>query len=106
MDVERVLQVLRNLMGNAIKFTPENGRIAIAAAPVKSGVEVSITDTGPGIPEKDLITIFEKFRSTDQTQGTGLGLAIVKHIIAAHGGKVWAESKPGVGSTFVFVLPS
>ncbi len=106
MDVERVLQVLRNLIGNAIKFTPENGRITIVTAPVKSGVEVSIADTGPGIPEEDLVTIFEKFRSKDHTRGTGLGLAVVKHIVTAHGGKVWAESKAGEGSTFVFVLPS
>ncbi len=106
MDVDRVLQVLRNLIGNAIKFTPENGRITIAAAPVKSGVQVSITDTGPGVPEQNLITIFEKFRSMDHTRGTGLGLAIVKHIVTAHGGKIWAESKLGEGSTFFFVLPS
>ena len=98
--------MLRNLIGNAVKFTPEEGKITIAASPADKGLEVSVSDTGPGIPEKSLATVFDKFESSDQKKGTGLGLAIVKHIIAAHGGKVWAESKPGQGSRFIFVLPS
>ncbi|RPJ08816.1 MAG: HAMP domain-containing protein [Deltaproteobacteria bacterium] len=106
MDVDRILQVLRNLMGNAIKFTPEGGRITIAARPAKGGLEVSVADTGPGISRENLTTIFEKFRSSDHTRGTGLGLAIVKHIVAAHGGRVWAESKPGEGSIFWLWLGS
>ena len=106
MDSERILDVLRNLIGNAIKFTPEEGKISIAANLRKSGLEVSICDSGPGIPKEKLLAIFEKYESSDQKKGTGLGLAIVKHIVTAHGGKVWAESDPGQGSRFIFVLPS
>jgi len=106
MDGERILDVLRNLVGNAIKFTPEGGQVTIAAIPLNGGLKVSVSDSGPGIPPEKLKTIFEKYESSDQKRGTGLGLAIVKHIVAAHGGKVWVESNPGEGSKFVFVLPS
>jgi signal transduction histidine kinase len=78
--------------------------------PSEGGVQVSVTDTGPGIPAENLTTIFDKFQQATpagsyQSKGTGLGLAIVKHIITSHGGKIWAESEPGQGSTFIFVLP-
>jgi len=94
-----------------MKFTPNGGKVKISAHPVDHGVKVSVADTGPGIPAKDLSTIFEKFRQAPlpgsyPTTGTGLGLAIVKHIITSHGGKIWAESEPGKGSLFVFVLPA
>jgi signal transduction histidine kinase len=105
MDAERILQTLRNLLGNAAKFTQENGRITIAGHLVSGGVEVAVEDTGPGIPEERLATVFEKFSGSDPKRGTGLGLAIVKHVIDVHGGKVWAESRPERGSRFVFVLP-
>jgi two-component system sensor histidine kinase GlrK len=105
MDSERILDVLRNLVGNAVKFTPENGHITITANLQKSGLEVSISDSGPGIPNDKLSIIFEKYESSDQKKGTGLGLAIVKHIVTAHGGKVWVESNLGYGSKFIFVLP-
>jgi len=105
MDPERILQVLRNLIGNAMKFTPDNGRIIIAARLADRNLEVSVRDTGPGIPKENLIAIFDKFKSSRDHKGTGLGLAIVKHIIKAHGGKVWAESEPKQGSTFTFLLP-
>jgi two-component system sensor histidine kinase GlrK len=110
MDGDRILQVLRNLIGNAVKFTPDGGRIRVSARPTNGGVEVSIEDTGPGIPKENMTTIFERFRqvpgkSSNPMKGTGLGLAIVKYIITAHGGKVWAENQPGQGSTFIFVLP-
>jgi two-component system sensor histidine kinase GlrK len=110
-DRERMLQVLRNLIGNAVKFTPESGRVRIVAKPENRGVEVSVSDTGPGISPENLSTIFEKFNqgnshSHSWTKGTGLGLAIVKHIITAHGGRVWAESKSAQGSSFIFVLPA
>jgi len=110
-DSERVLQALRNIIGNAIKFTPEKGRVGISVRSVDGAVEVSVADTGPGIPAGDLITIFEKFqqattRGSPPIQGTGLGLAITKQIIIHHGGKIWAESKPGQGSTFIFLLPA
>ncbi len=111
MDKERILQALRNLIGNAVKFTSEGGYVKVSAQLRNREVEVTVADTGPGIPKENLITIFEKYKqsipkSSDQTKGTGLGLSIVKHIIAAHGGRVWAESKLGQGSSFIFVLPS
>jgi two-component system sensor histidine kinase GlrK len=110
MDGERILQALRNIIGNAIKFSPEGGRVSVLARTVDQGVEVSVSDTGPGIPEESLVTIFEKFKQarpkgTYKNKGTGLGLAIAKQIITSHGGKIWAESKPGQGSTFFVVLP-
>ncbi len=106
MDSESILQVLRNLLGNAAKFTPDGGEVKVSVRPQNHGLEVSVTDTGPGIPQEHLATVFDKFLSSGRSKGTGLGLAIVKHIITAHGGKVWAESKPGYGSTFIFLLPS
>ncbi len=106
MDGERILDVLRNLLGNAVKFTPEGGRITVNANPLDGGLKVSVSDSGPGIPRDRQALIFEKYVSSDPKKGTGLGLAIVKHIVAAHGGKVWVESDPGKGSTFTFVLPS
>ena len=109
-DRERILQVLRNLIGNAVKFTPEQGRVKVAARRMNRGVEVTVSDTGPGIRKESLTAIFEKFQQvsfkhSDKFKGTGLGLAIVKHVITAHGGRVWAESEPGQGSSFIFVLP-
>jgi two-component system, NtrC family, sensor histidine kinase GlrK len=111
MDQERILQVLRNLIGNALKFTPQGGRIAVFAGVSGQNIKVAVRDTGPGIPENSLTTIFNKFyqvapEKSIQTKGSGLGLAIVKHIITSHGGRVWAESKLGQGSTFYFVLPA
>lgn len=111
LDRERILQVVRNLIGNAVKFTPEGGEIRISARLGSEGVEFSVKDTGPGIPKENLKAIFEKFnqlpvKASEWMKGTGLGLAIVKHIVTAHGGRVWAESDPGQGSTFIFVLPS
>jgi two-component system sensor histidine kinase GlrK len=110
-DSERILQVLRNLIGNAIKFTPEGGRVGVSVQPLNHEVKVSVTDTGPGIPNENLSMIFEKFSQakrmeSNQIKGTGLGLAIVKYIITAHGGKVWAENRPSHGSSFTFVLPA
>ena len=111
MDSERILQALRNIIGNAVKFTPEKGRVSVSARRADHGVEVSVADTGPGIPAGNLITIFEKFQQSiiegsHSVKGTGLGLAITKQIITHHGGKIWAESELGHGSTFIFVLPA
>jgi two-component system sensor histidine kinase GlrK len=111
MDSERILQALRNIIGNAVKFTPEKGRVRVSARRADHGVEVSVADTGPGIPAGNLITIFEKFQQattegSHPVKGTGLGLAIAKQIITLHGGKIWAESDLGRGSTFIFVLPA
>lgn len=110
LDRERMLQALRNLIGNAAKFTPEKGQVEIFAESKDEGISFSIKDNGPGIPKENLEVIFEKFqqlpvKASEWVKGTGLGLAFVKHIITAHGGKVWAESDPGGGSTFTFVLP-
>jgi two-component system sensor histidine kinase GlrK len=109
-DSERMLQVLRNLLGNAVKFTPNGGLVRIAANPKDGKLEISVKDSGPGIPAGNLTSIFEKFNQGNRQtpyarQGTGLGLAIAKTIITSHGGKIWAESEPGNGSTFIFVLP-
>ncbi len=111
MDRERILQVLRNFIGNAIKFTPRGGQVTVAAAPKEGTLEVCVKDTGPGIPKENLTIIFEKFHQDplqryNPMKGSGLGLAIAKHIITAHGGKIWAESVPGQGSSFFFVLPA
>jgi two-component system sensor histidine kinase GlrK len=111
MDTERILQVLRNLLGNAIKFTPQGGVIEISLQAKDGVVEVSVTDAGPGIPEEQTAIIFDKFRQavhegSRKIQGTGLGLAIVKQIIQSHGGRVWVESAVGRGSTFRFTLPA
>jgi two-component system, NtrC family, sensor histidine kinase GlrK len=110
MDPERILQVLRNLIGNAVKFTPNGGRVKITAKPANGKLQVSVTDSGPGVPSESLQLIFEKFsqgkhKGAHTRQGTGLGLAIAKSIIQSHGGEIWAESQLGRGSTFVFVLP-
>jgi two-component system sensor histidine kinase GlrK len=109
-DPERILQALRNLIGNAVKFTPRAGRVKVAARPVTGKVEVSVRDTGPGIAAENLKTIFDKFHQgnsggTFSANGSGLGLAIAKHIIVSHGGEIWAENHPDQGSTFIFVLP-
>lgn len=111
MDSERMLQVLRNLIGNAVKFTPHGGRVKVSAGSVAEGLMVVVSDTGPSIPKEKLSVIFEKYHQipladSNQIKGTGLGLAIVKHIITAHGGRVWAESEKGRGSSFIFVLPA
>jgi two-component system, NtrC family, sensor histidine kinase GlrK len=105
-DNERILQVLRNLIGNAAKFTPHGGRITVYVRRVHEGLEVSVEDTGPGIPDHKIANVFEKFSGSDHRSGTGLGLAIVRHIIGAHGGRVWVESTVGQGSRFAFVLPT
>lgn len=109
-DMERILLVLRNLIGNALKFTPSGGSVRVAVRRTEEGVNVSVTDTGPGIAEEEIKVIFEKYRQANggsrRSQGTGLGLAIVKHIVHAHGGRVWVESEEGRGSTFTFLLPA
>jgi two-component system, NtrC family, sensor histidine kinase GlrK len=108
-DAERILLVLRNLIGNALKFTPPGGSVCVRVRRAEDGVQVSVTDTGAGIAREEINTIFEKFRQASHAnasgfQGSGLGLATVKHIVNAHGGKVWVESEVGRGSTFTFVL--
>ena len=108
-DKERVEQVLVNLLHNAIKFTHSGGRINCVAKIEGDDISVSVVDTGIGIPADDLPRVFERFYKADKARaggGTGLGLAIAKHIVEAHGGKIWAESIEGKGSTFTFTLPT
>jgi PAS domain S-box-containing protein len=106
-DRDRVHQVLSNLLANAVKFTPEGGSIQINGVPSGEFVQVSVSDTGPGIRAEDLPRIFERFwQATDTASlGTGLGLPIAKGIVEAHGGRIWADSKAGIGTTFYFTLP-
>jgi signal transduction histidine kinase len=106
LDGGRILQVLANLVVNAIKFTPAGGRVAILVRVEKKDIHFSVSDTGIGIHEDALEAVFERFRQTSvDRRGHGLGLHISKSIVEAHGGKMWAESKLGAGSTFHFTLP-
>lgn len=111
-DEDRIIQVLVNLIGNAIKFTPGSGRITVTAKPEKrqdsSHIRINVADTGIGISQDDLLHVFEEFAQVGEPgkeEGTGLGLAICKRIIEAHGGEIWAESELGKGTTFHFTLP-
>jgi signal transduction histidine kinase len=106
-DPLRVSQIVSNLVGNAIKFTPQNGNVTLSASASGNDVAIHVTDTGPGIPPGDAEHLFENFwqaRSNDH-RGVGLGLAIAKAVVEAHGGKIWCESAVGRGSTFSFTLP-
>jgi signal transduction histidine kinase len=109
-DERRLRQILFNLLSNAVKFTPAGGRITVATRQVGDEVEVSVTDTGPGIALEDQERIFEEFQQTDvgvqQREGTGLGLALARRLVELHGGRIWVESEPGHGSRFVFTLSS
>jgi two-component system phosphate regulon sensor histidine kinase PhoR len=107
-DRARLEQVLVNLLHNAVKFTRPGGEITLFAEATSSGVRFAVRDTGVGIPAEELPRIFERFYKSDRSRsggGTGLGLSIARHIVEAHGGKIWAESTEGKGSTFYFVLP-
>ena len=108
-DERRLRQVVYNLLSNAVKFTPEGGSVVTASARVNGEVQISVTDTGPGISPADRERIFEEFQQTDvgaeQREGTGLGLALSKRLVELHGGRIWVESEPGHGSRFVFTLP-
>jgi Osmosensitive K+ channel histidine kinase len=107
-DGARVVQALGNLLRNAIKFTPNGGRIVIAVGPGESGVVFSVRDSGAGIPVASQARVFDRYwQSSDgsRTRGTGLGLSITKGIVEAHGGSIWLHSTPGQGSTFSFSVP-
>ncbi|HEV7388479.1 MAG TPA: HAMP domain-containing sensor histidine kinase [Gemmatimonadaceae bacterium] len=106
-DPLRVSQVVGNIVGNAIKFTPNEGKVTIRSAANGNHVAIEVSDTGPGIAAKDIGHLFDNFwqaRNNDH-RGVGLGLAIAKGVIDAHGGKIWCDSTPGRGSTFFFTLP-
>jgi two-component system phosphate regulon sensor histidine kinase PhoR len=109
-DRDKVVQVLLNLLFNAIKFTPAGGSVCIRAGVQGSHVAVAVEDTGVGIPREDLARVFERFYKSDKSRaraggGTGLGLPIARHIVESHGGSIRAESQEGQGSTFTFTLP-
>jgi signal transduction histidine kinase len=108
-DERRIAQVLLNLVGNAIKFT-DAGEVAVRVSAIDGSFIVAVHDTGPGIAAADQAKIFEEFHQADSSStrtkgGTGLGLSIAKRIVEIHGGRIWVESKPGRGSTFLFTLP-
>ena len=124
-DGDRLAQVFSNLVDNALKHTPAGGKITVAARvlsgssvvkkgkPWPGGIEISVADTGHGIPQEDLSRIFERFYQVDKSRARarsggrslGLGLSIVKEIVTAHGGSIHAESVVGLGTRFVIVLP-
>lgn len=107
-DAERLLQVLSNLVGNAIKFTEAGGHVKVTASLDDSRLRVEVRDTGIGITQADLAHVFDRYwhsRRKGRTIGSGLGLAIARGIVEAHGGTITAESEPGRGSTFLFVIP-
>jgi chemotaxis family two-component system sensor kinase Cph1 len=106
-DRERICQVLSNLIGNAIKFTPAGGSIQLSAEPAAGTVRFAVSDTGPGIPQEQLPHLFNRYWQAKRRarEGTGLGLYIAKGIVEGHGGQMWVESTPGSGSTFFFTLP-
>jgi signal transduction histidine kinase len=109
-DAIRLEQVLTNLIGNAIKFSSVEGQVAITASTIGSEVQVEVKDNGIGIPEDALDQIFSRYyqvedKSERSARGSGLGLHIAQRIVKGHGGRIWAESEAGQGSTFCFTLP-
>jgi len=107
----RLRQVVDNLLNNAVNYTQQGGWIAVSATVDRGHVAVSVADNGIGIPPAQQSYIFEKFYRVESDEtldvvGAGLGLAIVKTVIEKHGGRVWVESRPGVGSTFSLILPA
>jgi two-component system phosphate regulon sensor histidine kinase PhoR len=110
-DTDQIDRVLGNLLHNAIKFTPEQGRVWVRAAQSEGDVTIEVGDSGPGIAVQDLPRVFERFFRGDRSRaggGTGLGLAIAKHVVEAHGGRIWVESEGrlGKGAIFRFTLPA
>jgi two-component system phosphate regulon sensor histidine kinase PhoR len=108
LDAKHIDRAVYNLVQNAVKYTPAAGTVTVQARRLENQLEVSVRDTGIGIPASDLPRVFERFYKVDQSRasgGTGLGLALVKHAVEAHGGHVSAESRIGEGSTFRFVIP-
>jgi signal transduction histidine kinase len=106
-DRHRALQVLANLLGNAVKFTPDGGQVTVRATPADDFVQFEVADTGIGIPETEGERVFSRFWRSDpkKRRGLGLGLYIAKGLVVAHGGRLWFESESGVGSRFFFTLP-
>jgi signal transduction histidine kinase len=110
-DVDRINEVLGNLLSNAFKFTERGGEVELSVSPADGGVQMEVRDSGAGIPSEQLPHIFEKFyqasnQSAASASGSGLGLAIAKQIVEAHRGTITCESTPGVGTTFTILLPT
>ncbi len=109
-DRIRLKQILYNLLSNAVKFTPDGGKIRVDAWPRAHHAEISVSDTGIGIPEDQHKAVFDKFyqvraATKGGSEGTGLGLAITKRLVEQHGGAIWIKSEPGKGSCFTFTIP-
>jgi signal transduction histidine kinase len=108
-DERKVKQVLLNLLSNALKFTPEEGRIDVSARLQDGAAEIAVADTGVGIAPEDQEAVFEEFRQVGtadkKVEGTGLGLALSRKFIELHRGRIWVKSEVGTGSTFTFTLP-
>jgi signal transduction histidine kinase len=110
-DERKFKQILLNLLTNAVKFTPDGGRVDVSARRANGELVVSVHDTGIGIAPEDQAAVFEEFRQvgrsyTSKQEGTGLGLALTRRFVELHGGRIWLESAPGKGSTFYFTLPA
>ena len=108
-DTDKMTQVIDNILNNAIKYSPDGGKITVSMKTTDTQLIVSISDQGLGIPKKDLPLIFDRFYRTDVSRnsskgGSGIGLSIVKKIMEDHGGKVWATSRLGIGTIMYFVL--
>jgi signal transduction histidine kinase len=108
-DERKVKQVLLNLLSNALKFTPEGGRIDVSAGVHDGVAEIAVADTGVGIAPEDQEAVFEEFRQVGtpdkKVEGTGLGLALSRKFVELHGGRIWLKSQVGHGSTFTLTLP-
>ncbi len=110
-DEDRLAQVFTNLVDNALKFTSENGQVTVRASQQDGNAIASVVDTGIGIDPQDQPRIFERFYQVDKSRkggagrGVGLGLAIAAQIVAAHGGRIWLNSQPGIGTTFTISIP-
>ncbi len=112
-DGQRIAQVIANLLSNALRYTPQDGRVDVQLQTQDQSVLITVRDTGPGIPAEDLPHIFDRFYRADKSRsreapgagGSGLGLAIARSIVEAHGGRIWAESEIGKGTTVAFTLP-
>jgi two-component system phosphate regulon sensor histidine kinase PhoR len=109
-DEDRLGQVLVNLLHNAVKFSPNGGEIVVGVREEEGQIRIWVRDPGMGVPRADLTRIFERFYKVDRARvrgrgGTGLGLSISRHVVESHGGRIWAESEEGSGSTFIFTLP-
>jgi two-component system OmpR family sensor kinase/two-component system sensor histidine kinase BaeS len=115
-DPDRVAQVLRNLLVNALRHTPSGGSVTVSASSMAETLEIAITDTGEGIAPQDLPHVFERFWRADSARsrggaeerlagGTGLGLSVAQSLVEAQGGRIWVESTPGEGTVFRFTLP-